>query len=339
MKKNIFIGIALAILAVGCTKENIGIENTEPNLVEFTLTTVAPEFADEETKTYLGEGGSVNWNMNDVIYTGQGTSKFELTNVSENGGSAVFTGTIDLSKFKESYTSKELFIHSKNLKNGWKFSQDNTGQKLEHVYIPNIQTMCANTFDPEANLSVAEFDLFGEDKTINFVNASSLLGIELKGDAKIKSIKIEEKTLSEKKCKLTGAVLIKTFSKQVSGKVPEGSILVRALSLGNDQTSTNQQYVTLIMPENSSYQLTEEAVRFYACVLPGYVGDNYSAINNIVSDNTVAGATATTYTVTIANDAGKTISTDVTLDQSIKPGHIGVLGRFNVTQSMFDAVQ
>lgn len=162
--------ISAIVALAACSKEKVfnNQEQTpEVELVPVTITGQLPT-----TKTFLGDDKkTVKWTVGDAIsvFGGQSHTKFEASEVTEDGRTALFDG---MAEAAESYSVV------------YPYNENNAVSGNEYtVNIPAVQTATAASFDPLAAVSVGA----SEDLTVEFKNVGALISLTV-GNENIKAV-------------------------------------------------------------------------------------------------------------------------------------------------------
>ncbi len=324
MRKHIITisSVALAIMAISCN-EKVSPVVSEGKVEKITLKTVMPEFTGDEnlTRTHLDISDlSVKWDEDDIIATGYSKTVFNTFSITEtNGPSATFEGEINRSQY-ENTEFPELFIYPASAVTGADFIKSDA-VKCESVNFPTIQKLTPDSFAKGCNVAAASYDIHSEGNELHFVNLCALLAVNLKGNAKIKKIKIQHVGNRA----MTGQVKVKNRSK---GQGQNADFYLYGMS-GN-------QWVTLEAEEAINLADYKDGVKFYAAV----VGDHNKTTFPKVEMNSL-GANASEFDVYITDENNVTIQTTTSgvVNQQPMPGKIIRIGEWEVNKSMFEAVQ
>lgn len=231
MRKNLaFAALAAAALAAACAKESASV-NEQENLVRMMTFTASSA---PVTKTSLAADMGIIWSTEDrigVYASGKSSPEpFGVASVSREGRTAEFSGSAPISS---GYVAVYPYDSA--------FTLSESGDAVS-VTVPPVQNAVLGSFDPAANVSVAQTS--GTD--LLFRNAGALLKITVGNDG-VKSIRIAGKGSSDV---LSGAV-----SLDLGGDVPA----VKSVETGS-----------------SSVELVGDFVKggsYYAVVCPGTFSD------------------------------------------------------------------
>lgn len=244
MRKNLaFAALAAAALAAACAKESAPVSEQE-NLVRMTFTASSAPV----TKTSLADDMGIIWSTEDrigVYASGKNSPEpFGVASVSREGRTAEFSGSAPISS---GYVAVYPYDSA--------FKLSESGDAVS-VTVPPVQNAVLGSFDPAANVSVAQTS--GTD--LLFRNAGALLKITVGNDG-VKSIRIVGKGSSDV---LSGAV-----SLDLGGDVPA----VKSVETGS-----------------SSVELVGDFVKggsYYAVVCPGTFSDGMTLTLTDAADATV----------------------------------------------------
>ncbi len=291
MKKIQFIIIGvLALVSSACVKEEI--ESALPTGKETLVRIATFEMPETGTRTVLNNDMSVSWQKGDEISVHNASAAAKLANVLEDGHDAIFEGMINLDVFNSANTN-EIYIYPASTSSRLTY----WGHHVSGVKVHAEQPLVANTFARGYNVSAALHEITGNEP-IYFKNLCGLLNLKLKGDAAVKSIKIE----GPESAKLNG-----TFEVVANGNHAENnpgklaSFAVQGLS-----NATN----TILLSTTEPVALTAEGVDFYACVLPyGGFGD---------------------YSISVVTDDEGLYTKTITVNESVTAAQITTIGEFNL---------
>ncbi len=323
MKKSLYIigMFALAVLATGCHKEDA----TKGNLIELTLTTVASEL---ETKTHFGEKGedgtiAIEWDGNDQIVTGKGTTKYCLDN-KVAGPTAIFKGSVG-SEVQNSSTLNygEIFIYPSSVVTG----EFQDGYIARNIIFKNEQVLTADSYDPTANVAAAMFDIQGEAEEIYFKNLCAILAVELTGNAEIKSIEINASGNNAPKY-LTGVHTVLATDRNKVGSDATFTVKTSTNDSGKENVILKADSTIGLSPDNG---VTEGTKRFYACVCPKGTNNGVKVEGNLGLNKNAK------FSVKITDRRDWILEVkDITVKNDITAGQIYVIGKFtNVNTDKF----
>lgn len=220
MKKLFVLSIATLAALFSCTQEPIG---PKDNLQKLTFTGIT-----DAVKTTLQEDFSITWSTEDdiTVFAGDNADgvSFDVTATAYNGHEATFSGSAEASA---TYYALSPAQTGASISNG----------KISAV-LPTVQTATANSFAPEANVSVAT----ASDYVFQFKNTGALIAVT-PGNEGITAIKLEA----------------------LGGEVLSGTAVINPAD-GSLVSKSGESYVQL---EGSFTQGT----KYYFVVLPGtYAG-------------------------------------------------------------------
>ncbi len=272
-----------------------------------------PGVQDTATRTVLNGDNSVTWNKGDEVFVVTSDIKdgIKMTNIEEDGPTAVFEAQIPMDGFKNSYREAVIYPFRVKEWSGNSLKEWFVGAGFDSAVLPGKQQMEAGTFARDYNLSAAIFEL-NNDEPLYFHNLCGLLRVNVKGNTTVKSIKITAPA------KINGKFRVEGLDKKV-GKSAEFRL---------EMTRENDGSDTVELVSEEGFSLTESLQSFYASVLP-------KALQ--IGSTSDAGPGAGDYVVTITTVEGKVVTETVTLDKDIKASKITDLGNFEVSSTFADA--
>lgn len=168
MKKFFILSVAALTALFSCTQEPIG---PKDNLQKLTFTGVT-----DAVKTTLQEDYSITWSTEDdiTVFAGDNADgvSFDVTATARNGHEATFSGSAEASA---TYYALSPAQTGASISNG-----------MISAVLPTVQTATANSFAPEANVSVAT----ASDYVFQFKNTGALIAVK-PGNEGITAIKLE----------------------------------------------------------------------------------------------------------------------------------------------------
>lgn len=168
MKKLFVLSIVALTALFSCTQEPIG---PKDNLQKLTFTGVT-----DAVKTTLQEDYSITWSTEDdiTVFAGDNADgvSFDVTATARNGHEATFSGSAEASA---TYYALSPAQTGASISNG-----------MISAVLPTVQTATANSFAPEANVSVAT----ASDYVFQFKNTGALIAVK-PGNEGITAIKLE----------------------------------------------------------------------------------------------------------------------------------------------------
>ena len=233
-----FLALTLLMLFTGCQQE---LEPDQPYKSAGDLVFYVENENNVETKTTLaGDKFSVNFNTGDKIAVFDGTNKITYSSES-TGATATFTKTAGNDPAESQAYYAAYPYNGDVVLNGEK--------KIANVTIPAVQSAPRNSFDPNANVSVAKAALVSKNVSgatykLTFLNVGNLVKFTFTEDSNVSAIVI--------KCN-ANQNLVGTVTVDPTTGVFDPN------SLSNGSTS-----ITL-KPEGSDYFLTGD---YYAVMLP-----------------------------------------------------------------------
>ncbi len=271
MKKIHFI-IFMALVVAGCVREDAG-GNFDPadNRIQARFVAMAsPDIEDMETRTMLNADYSVSWHSDDAVAYISYENPSKLTNTFSDGPIAVFEGNVP----EKSMTEKEHFLiypyrESLNEEGMMRKNMANhtTGEYLvENVVLPTRQKLTRDSFDRNANISMAVSD-WANEEPLMFRNLFSLMRVTMTGNAMIKRL-----TLSSH-MPLSGTVSI-LHQPDKAGTAEEFIWQYQHETHGNPGIEHR-----VILEAAEGVRLTEEPQSFYFAVLDDRSGFVFVPLN------------------------------------------------------------
>ena len=238
MKRSSIYSILAIMALAGCqTKE---LDNTPQRESKPFSATIEDSFDDDETRTYLDEHGNVLWKRGDHISIFAGSTlneQYQVTDDSEGKTAAslnrvtdpgfVAGGEIDNNVAFYPYTSTATI------------ARNESAYVISHITLPAVQSYAEASFGNGA-FPMAAVTSDTEDMRLKFKNVLGGLKLQLKGTARIKSIKV---TGNQDEILCGAAVVTVSTSSTPSINLADAKAKVVTLDCGegvqlNEETST-----------------------------------------------------------------------------------------------------
>ena len=228
------LSIAATLAAVACVQEeNPVTDNSNVELIPMTFTATAD--TDAETKVFY-DGGATLWKKGDKIMV-----------ISSNGIAAEFTATEvngATAKFEGEIAQSETY-YAVSPASAYKGNGTEVLNGTLHVNIPNVQNAVANTFDPNAFVSVAQND----GDVLKFKNSCCVIKFELNNVQDVKSIRFtanEVTNLAGTQNVLTNKIPSHTWGDPFEGRTSYNMITLNAPA---DGFVSNTDYYMTVRPQ------------------------------------------------------------------------------------------
>ena len=243
MKKFI---ISLSVLALGfvssCQQEDLVNESSQS---KSSIEVKASLEEQTTSRTQLGEGYKVLWSENDAIHvfgSEKGKAKYGIKEAGKpDGVFGEIAGDIDWLGGNEKYIGVYPYLENT------KFGKSENGFVIETV-IPTKQNFIAGSFDKDAAPMVS----VSEDNDFAFKNASSIIIVPLKGEAKILSATLKSEN------KIAGAATISV--NEANGWTPSVDVtngenmVVVSCGGGVDLKDEATNFVFVLAPSTGEYE-------------------------------------------------------------------------------------
>ncbi len=261
--KKIHLIVFMVLAASSCIRKDVVEETfkTEDH-VPARVVAFAPSVA-EETRTMLNSDYSVSWHSDDAVAYVSLRNPSRLTNTFSDGPIAVFEGDIP----EESLGEQEHFLiypyraaENEAAMTRKRLESQVTGTYVvENVVLPTRQKLTRDSFDRNANISMAVFD-WANEEPLMFRNLFGLMRVTMTGNAIIKRLALSSTQ------PLSGTVSI-LHQPDKAGTAEEFIWQYQPETHGNPGIEHR-----VILEAAEGVRLTEEPQSFYFAVLDNHSG-------------------------------------------------------------------